>query len=459
MAGPTLRIDENAINNNIRLTRSKSNINNININENINETINGTRTALTNISLNNQLSLPNQQKIIIPRQSHYKRDPLNNNNSHNINIINNKAKSPEKSTRLSIKRRYEEFNLNNNMNIDENFNNEKSNENYNINNNNNSNNYNDHINNNNNNNNFLNGTTINMNNENNNFFLNNKKPKITYNWDDLDLDDFDDPLMVNEYVVDIFNYLTVLEQQTLPDANYLIWQSNLKPRMRSIIVDWLVEVHLRFRLLPETLFIGINLMDRFLSKEIIEVDKFQLLAISSLFISAKYQEICSPSIKNFSYVTDGGFSEEDILNAEKVVLAVLEFNMSYPNPLEFLRRISKADNYDVQTRTLGKYLLEISVIDYKFIGLCPSLCAAGAMYISRKILKRGEWNGNLIHYSGGYKEKDLRKVCEMIVEYLISPIVHEEFFKKYSSKKYMRASVLARQWAKKITMQERDIME
>ncbi|ODQ82295.1 hypothetical protein BABINDRAFT_164107 [Babjeviella inositovora NRRL Y-12698] len=277
-----------------------------------------------------------------------------------------------------------------------------------------------------------------------------KKTKIDYVWEDLDEEDHDDPLMVSEYVVDIFKYLHVLERKTLPDPLYLSRQRNLRPKMRSILVDWMVEVHLRFRLLPETLFLAINIMDRFMSKEAVQVDKLQLLATGSLFIAAKYEEVYSPSVKNYAYVTDGGYNEDEILQAEKYILQILEYDLSYPNPMNFLRRISKADDYDVQSRTIGKYLLEISVIDHRFIGHLPSLCAAAAMYVARKMLGRHAWGGNLIHYSGGYKEDDMAEVVDMLMEYLVLPIMHEEFFKKYASKKFMKASILARSWAKKV---------
>ncbi|AOA62457.1 G2/mitotic-specific cyclin [Komagataella phaffii CBS 7435] len=285
----------------------------------------------------------------------------------------------------------------------------------------------------------------------------NKKAKVDYSWDDLDADDSDDPLMVSEYVGEIFEYLHRLEKETLPDPNYLQWQKSFKPKMRSILVDWLVEVQLKFRLLPETLYLSINIMDRFLSKEPVQINKLQLLATGCIFISAKYEEVYSPSIKY--YAQDSGFSEEEILDAEKFILEILDFNINYPGAMNFLRRISKADDYDVQSRTIGKYLLEITIIDHKFLGVLPSLCAAASMYVARKMLGRYEWNGNLIHYSGGYTEAHLKETCEMLIDYLVSPIIHEEFFKKYASKKFMKVSILARQWAKKVTTEGRSIMD
>lgn len=287
-----------------------------------------------------------------------------------------------------------------------------------------------------------------------------KSKKTEYEWQDLDEEDFDDPLMVSEYVNDIFPYLHELEKKTLPDAGYLLKQTNMKPRMRSILVDWLVEMHQRFRLLPETLFLAINIMDRFMSVEVVQIDKLQLLATGLLFIAAKYEEVFSPSVKNYAYFTDGSYTEEEILEAEKYILTILNFDMSYPNPMNFLRRISKADDYDVQLRTLGKFLLEVTIVDHKFIGQLPSLCSAAAMYIARLILRKDPvWNGNLIHYSGGYRVEDMKECVELLFNYLIGPIEHDEFYKKYSSRKFMKASVVCRSWAKKFVNERKDLFD
>ncbi|TID29805.1 hypothetical protein CANINC_001620 [Pichia inconspicua] len=282
-------------------------------------------------------------------------------------------------------------------------------------------------------------------------------PALQY--DNLDLEDADDPLMVSEYVEDIFKYFYETEVKMLPDPNYLQIRTELRPRMRSILVDWMVEVHLKFKLLPETLYLAINIMDRFLSKEVVQVDRLQLLATGSLFIAAKYEEVYSPSIKNYAYVTDGAFTEEEILGAEKFILEILNFNMAYPNPLNFLRRISKADDYNVHTRTIAKYLLEITVVDHRFIGYLPSLCAAAAMFIARKMIGKNDWNANLIHYSGDYTKKHLEPVCEMIMDYLKSPVVHEEFFRKYASRRFLKVSILARTWARESVRSMSSIMD
>ncbi|KAJ1656213.1 G2/mitotic-specific cyclin [Dispira simplex] len=264
-------------------------------------------------------------------------------------------------------------------------------------------------------------------------------------WDDLDAEDIDDPLMVAEYVNEIFDYMRKLELKSLPNPCYMDQQKELAWKMRGILVDWLVEVHTKFRLLGETLFLTVNLIDRFLSKRTVSLVKLQLVGITAMFVAAKYEEIMAPSVQNFIYMADGGYSDEEVLNAERYLLQVLGFDLSYPNPLNFLRRVSKADNYDFQTRTLAKYFMEISLVDYRFLACPPSLLAAAGTYLSRKMLDRGPWDANLDHYSG-YTEVELQPCVQLMVDFIARPVKHESFFKKYASKKFMKASLFAREW-------------
>lgn len=257
---------------------------------------------------------------------------------------------------------------------------------------------------------------------------------------DLDSEDLDDPLMVAEYVHEIFDYMKKLEIATLPNPDYMDSQDELEWKMRGILVDWLLEVHTRFRLLPETLFLAVNIIDRFLSCKVVQLDRLQLVGVTAMFIASKYEEVLSPHVQNFKHVADDGFTEAEILQAERFVLGALDYDLSYPNPMNFLRRISKADNYDIQTRTLGKYLLEIGCLDHRFLQYPPSHVAAAAMYLARAVLERGEWDATLAHYAG-YTEQDIQPVFKLMVDYLHGPVVHEAFFRKYASKKFLKGKI------------------
>ncbi|ODQ67704.1 hypothetical protein NADFUDRAFT_29601 [Nadsonia fulvescens var. elongata DSM 6958] len=253
--------------------------------------------------------------------------------------------------------------------------------------------------------------------------------------------------MVSEYAVEIFDYLYSLETKYMPNPRYMDDQSDLDWKMRGVLVDWLVEVHTKFRLLPETLFLAVNIVDRFMSVRVITLEKVQLVGIASMIIAAKIEEVFAPSVQNYVYIADNGYEQKEVLKAEKCILEVLNFDFSYPNPMNFLRRISKADNYDVQTRTIAKYLLEIGLVDHRLMPYKTSKVAAASMYMARMMLKRGDWNDNLVHYSGDYTESDLIDVVNALLSYLTEPVTHEAFFKKYASKRFLKASIIARKWA------------
>ncbi|KAI1503225.1 cyclin-like protein [Biscogniauxia marginata] len=265
---------------------------------------------------------------------------------------------------------------------------------------------------------------------------------------DLDSEDLEDPLMAAEYATEIFDYMRDLEVKSLPNPQYMLHQDDLEWKTRGILIDWLIEVHTRFHLLPETLFLAINIIDRFLSEKVVQLDRLQLVGITAMFIASKYEEVLSPHVANFEHIADNGFTQAEILSAERFILSTLKYDLSYPNPMNFLRRISKADNYDIQSRTIGKYLMEISLLDHRFMAYRPSHIAAAAMFTSRLILERGEWDETIAYYSG-YTEEEIEPVFELMVDYMARPLIHEAFYKKYASKKFMKASMYTRQWAKK----------
>lgn len=185
--------------------------------------------------------------------------------------------------------------------------------------------------------------------------------------------------------------LTGWQIRTMPSPTYMKAQPDLTWEMRGILMDWIIQVHSRFRLLPETLFLATNIIDRFLSLRIVSLIKLQLVGITALFVAAKYEEIMAPSVQNFLKVSDSGYTEQEILQAEKYILRTLGWDLSYPNPMSWLRRASKADGYDVQTRTMAKFLVEVSIVEERLIKSTPSMLSAASLWLARLILDREEW--------------------------------------------------------------------
>ncbi|KAG2193481.1 hypothetical protein INT46_005205 [Mucor plumbeus] len=258
---------------------------------------------------------------------------------------------------------------------------------------------------------------------------------------------WNDPMIVAEYAGEIFGYLFDSEPALMADPMYANSQQHeVSWKMRSVLVDWVIEIHYLFGLLPETLFLAVNIIDRFLSVRTVALGKLQLVGITSLFIATKFEEIICPSMQDFLFMTDHAVKEDEFIKAERFIMQILDFRLCYPNPLNFLRRVCTDEmNCDVHTRTLAKYFMEISCIDHAFIGVRPSKIAAAALWLSKKMLVKGKWNSNLTKLSG-YAPHDFRSTVEAMLDYLSQPVTHDAFFKKWSTKKLSKASIFVRDW-------------
>ena len=80
--------------------------------------------------------------------------------------------------------------------------------------------------------------------------------------------------------------------------------------MRAILVDWIIEVHLKFKLLPETLFITVSLIDRYLEQIQIKRTNLQLVGVTAMLIASKYEEIYAPEVRDFVYITDNAYTKD-----------------------------------------------------------------------------------------------------------------------------------------------------
>lgn len=263
----------------------------------------------------------------------------------------------------------------------------------------------------------------------------------------LDPEEARDTSMVAEYAGDIFEYMSRCERESMANPNYMDFQDEIQWHMRATLIDWLMQVHMRYHMLPETLWIAVNLVDRFLSARIVSLAKLQLVGVTAMFIASKYEEILAPSVEEFVFMTENGYTREEILKGERIVLSTLEFNVStYCTPYLWVRRISKADDYDIQTRTLCKFLMEVTLLNHLFLRARPSLIAAIGMYLSKRMLG-GVWDDAFVYYSH-FTEKQLIPGANLVLEKLIEPGFEEQFvFKKYASKKFLKASIFSRNWA------------
>ena len=136
------------------------------------------------------------------------------------------------------------------------------------------------------------------------------------------------------------------EEKDLPSPNYMNRQNDVNEKMRGILVDWIIEVHLKFKFLPETLFLTVGLIDRYLEKTQIMRTKLQLVAVSAMLIASKYEEIYAPEVRDFVFITDNAYTREEILSMEMSILTTLQFNITSPSAFRFLERFRQVAKLD-----------------------------------------------------------------------------------------------------------------
>lgn len=237
-------------------------------------------------------------------------------------------------------------------------------------------------------------------------------------------------LMYSEYAESSVLYMKRIEKQLLPNASYMVFQEELQWSMRSILVDWLIEVHWKLGLVQETLFFTINTIDRFLSLRTVSSDKLQLVGITALFISSKYEEVECPSIETFAMISRDTLTEEDIRKAEKYILYVLQCLIEFPSPVTFLSLCSQEDRRDHRVWRTAQYILERMYLDETFLKYPGSLKACCSVYLAKKVCRKRKFL-ETVPLLVGYSFEDLKGCLIELNEILSIPNIHKNVVLKY----------------------------
>lgn len=257
--------------------------------------------------------------------------------------------------------------------------------------------------------------------------------------EDIDADDADEPIFCSAFVEEVYDGLRAREAADAVDADYLARVqapgSGVTARTRALLVSWMMEVCLRFRLASETLYLSVALVDRYLARRAARRDTLQLLGVTAMFVAAKFEEVYPPPLDDFVYASADAFAPADIVACERDLLAAVRWNLTPPVPLLFLRRFSKAAGGDALLHTMGKYLLERALLSVAALRHAPSLQAAGAVYLARVLLGAPgpAWPRTLRHHSA-YTEAEVLPCAQTLVALLTAPDPKLRFVvQKYSS--------------------------
>ncbi|CAM8878165.1 unnamed protein product [Rhodiola kirilowii] len=266
---------------------------------------------------------------------------------------------------------------------------------------------------------------------------------------ELALDEFDgdaaDPQLCASYACDIYKHLRAVETKKRPSIDFMEKvQKDINSSMRSILIDWLVEVAEEYRLISDTLYLTVNYIDRYLSGNPMNRQRLQLLGVACMMIASKYEEICAPQVEEFCYITDNTYFREEVLQMESSVLNYLKFEMTSPTVKCFLRRFVRAaqdinEVPSLQLECMANYIAELSLLEYNMLRYAPSLVAASSIFLAKYILlpTRKPWDSTLTRYTQ-YQPSELHD-CVKALHHLYRdspssslPAIRE----KYSQHKY-----------------------
>lgn len=201
-------------------------------------------------------------------------------------------------------------------------------------------------------------------------------------------------------------------------------------------MDWLVEVHLKFKMVPETLYLTVNLVDRYLELKLVRRSKLQLVGVAALSLASKYEEIYPPELRDLVYITDRAYNKQEILEMESDIVNTLKYQLTVPTIHAFLCRYLKAAHADRTMVQLACYIAERSLQEYSMIKYLPSTIAATSVMIARKSLKRHPWSPTLVKYTK-YDEDDLVMCSEDMSIFLNDNTIQQQAVqRKYSSPKF-----------------------
>jgi len=238
--------------------------------------------------------------------------------------------------------------------------------------------------------------------------------------DDFDGETLGDPMQHSDYVMETFQYYKDREA-VFAVGDYMKQQSEITEVMRAILVDWLVEVQESFELNHETLYTAVKVTDIYLSKKQVKKEDLQLVGATACLVACKIDERIPPLVDDFLYVCDDAYSRDELMKMERKMLKVVGFDLGYSLSYRFLRRYGRVCRIKMDVLTLGRYILETSLMEYSLnVNTSESMLAAAALVLAMKMKDVKGYKATLEYFSG-FQLEELGPIVTSLVEMLKRP--------------------------------------
>jgi cyclin B len=200
---------------------------------------------------------------------------------------------------------------------------------------------------------------------------------------------------------------------------YMQNQADINSKMRAILVDWLVDTHSKFKLVPATLYLTVSLLDRYCTSNAVPRSKLQLVGITALLVASKFEETYPPEVRDCIYMTDYAYTRKEVLDMESKLMVFFDYNVSSPTAHPFLERFLRVGGHDLASITAfrASYFSERCLQEHDMLSFRPSLVAAAAVYLAASMLRDVPWTEPL-ECCSGYTVEQLAPCARQMSEHV-----------------------------------------
>jgi hypothetical protein len=220
-----------------------------------------------------------------------------------------------------------------------------------------------------------------------------------------------------EYIGDMLKQMLTREVQLTPKWDFMRSQPHIIADNRATLVDWFCSLRKQLALRRETLFLAVNLVDRYLSLVEVRQRHLQLVGAAAFLIAAKFEEVKPPDVKDLVYYTAEAYTRQDIVKMEIHMLSKFNFEVATPTSFHCLVHLQSASGTPGHSsdqsqdriradsrRELAWKLLEGSLMHYPLAWQSPSHLASAALLLSNELSGLQPWPESMVRLSGHSRE-------------------------------------------------------
>lgn len=227
------------------------------------------------------------------------------------------------------------------------------------------------------------------------------------------------PYHFTDYSLSIYKHEKRIELESDCKIQYIPihqFQQDITEKMRMILVDWLVEVHCHFCLMHETLFVAVKIMDRFIQKVQVKRGDLQLVGITALWIASKYFQVEVVQLNKFIAITAHAYNYQQFVKMEFEIMNTLNWKLKMATPLSFLRLFLKCCKCSNTEYYISYMVLDISLLDQRYINFQHSLLACAAVVLAKMLTKSNELWCERAKRISGYEISKLVPCIEFLLQ-------------------------------------------